>query len=138
MRILLRPFLCQNETRRQSFTCMPFLPIAPHIVLVTSFRSFTNLKPHPSQMRLVRLIVFARKNRKLLEDSEEILLYCSQSSCIKFQQSCSHHPVCVPWAFAEHWPYLAMPSKPWVREKVSPVESGLTRLVATALIILCS
>ena len=34
-----------------------YLPVAPRIVLVTAFWLFANLKPHPSQMRLARLIV---------------------------------------------------------------------------------
>ena len=42
---------------------LPFLPVALHIALVTAFRSFTNLKPHPSQMRLVRLIVRVEEQR---------------------------------------------------------------------------
>ena len=36
---------------------LPFLPIAPRIALAMAFRLFTNLKPHPSQMKLVRLII---------------------------------------------------------------------------------
>ena len=34
---------------------LPFLPVEPCVV--TAFRLFTNLKPHPSQMRLARQIV---------------------------------------------------------------------------------
>ena len=36
---------------------LPFLPVAPRIALVMVFQLFVNLKPHPSQMRFVRLNV---------------------------------------------------------------------------------
>ena len=55
-------------------------------------------------------------------------------AAISYYVATCHHAVCVPWAFAEHWPYLATPSKPWVHEgKSGAVETGLTGPVATAL-----
>ena len=42
--------------------------------------------------------------------------------------------MCVPWAFAEHWPYLHDDAKQAMGEgKGGPVETGLTGPVATAL-----
>ena len=40
------------------------------------------------------------------------LSHCSQPSHIMLQHF-TRLCMCVPWAFAEHWPYLATPSKPW-------------------------
>ena len=72
---------------------LPPLPVASHIALVTAFRLFANLKPHPSQMRLVRLIV-CFEEQKVAVRLEEILLHCSQPSHIKFQHAVTMLCVC--------------------------------------------
>ena len=86
------------EARRQSFTCMN---INPFCTLRLSDRSLIS-----------QATPFA--DRLDCWNTRSFALFAA----ISYYVATCHHAVCVPWAFAEHWPYLATPSKPWVREKV--------------------
>ena len=107
---------------------LPFLPVALHIALVTAFRSFTNLKPHPSQMRLVRLIVHSEEQK----DMEEILSHCLQPSRIKFQHAATTLCVCHGRSLSTG-PILQCQASHG-SGKSGLIETGLTGLVATALL----
>ena len=78
-------------------------------------------------MRFVRLII-CLEERKVVERlrRDSFVLFAA----ISYYVTTCHHAACVPWAFTEHWPYLATPSKPWVRGKVVRLNlTGLTRPV---------
>ena len=81
---------------------LPFLPVAPY----STAHGFGS-QATPFADRSVGRTENCWKTRSFA-------LFAAISYCV----ATCHHAVCVPWAFAEHWPYLAMPSKPWVREKV--------------------
>ena len=71
----MRPFLGQNDARRQSFTCKNIHPFRPlrHIALVSALRSFANLTS-----QIVRL-----EERKIV--GRLGLSHCSQPSRIMLQ-----------------------------------------------------
>ena len=109
-----------SEARRQSFACMNIYPFCP-------FRHWFRLSDRS-------LISQATPFADHLEE-QKIIGRLSLSHCLQPSQyyvATYHHAVCMPWPFAEHWPYLATPSKPWVRES-GLVETRLTRPVTTAL-----
>ena len=104
------PKQCFSEATRQSFTCMNIYPFCPlcHIALVSAFRSFANHTSHTLRRS------FGWKNGKFLPRSFILFAAISYYVATNVTTLCARHA----WAFAEHWPYLATPSKPWVRGKV--------------------
>ena len=99
------PKRCFSEARRQSFTCMNIYPfcLLRHIdlALVSAFRSFANFTSHTLRRSLGRT--------ESCWKARSFALFAA----ISYYVATCHHAVCVPWAFVEHWPYLATPSKPW-------------------------
>ena len=83
MRLLLRPFLGKT-TEFYVHEYLPFL----HVVLYSTGFDFPIIcwshKPHPSQMRLMRLIVHLEE-RKAVGRLGRDLSHCLQPSCIMFQ-----------------------------------------------------
>ena len=106
MRLLLRPFLGQNDAYRRSddsFTSVhEHLPVAPYSTawFWLSDRSLIS-----------QATPFADRSVGRTENCWKTRSFALFAAISYYVVTC-HHAVCVPWAFAEHWPYLATPSKP--------------------------
>ena len=132
MRLLLRSFFGPFRRPDNSFTCIniyPFLPIVSHSTGFCFPIVHLSRKPHPSQMRLARLIV-CLKNGKLLEGRLGRVLSHSSQPSRKFQ-----HVTCVlgglAWASAE---LIGNAKQATSEGKSGPVETELIGLAATALL----
>ena len=87
---------------------LPFLPVAPYS---TAWFRLSN------RSLISQATPFADRSVGRTENCWKTRSFALFAAISYYVATC-HHAVCVPWAFAEHWPYLATPSKPWVREKV--------------------
>ena len=114
MKLLLRPFLGQNNASRRPETefymheHLPFLPVAPYS---TAWFRLSD------RSLISQATPFADRSVGRTENCWKTRSFALFAAISYYVATC-RHAVCVPWAFAEHWPYLVTPSKPWVREKV--------------------
>ena len=97
------PKRCLSEVRRQSFTSVhEHLPVVPYS---TAWFRLSN------RSLISQATPFADRSVGRTENCWKTRSFALFAAISYYVATC-HHAVCVPWAFAEHWPYLATPSKP--------------------------